>query len=168
MKRLYFFATFVLCAATLSAQTYFEDDFEGGSLTANNAWSSVVISASASNFDWILNDFDDNFYAYMNNYNGSGNEAVETWLFSPQIDLAGSAEPTMSFDNVKRFSGTNLEVYVSTDFDGTGDPLAATWTEITAMCNLDSDESSWDFVNTGEINLTAYASTLTQQQIKSI
>lgn len=158
MKKILLPIFICLLTLPLMAQTYMEDDFEGGALDANNAWTSQVVIASDTGFDWILDEFSGNSYAEMNNYNGTGNEEVEAWLISPAIDLSGAAMPVLRFDNLKRFSGQDLEVYVSSDYDGSSEPASATWTDITAMCNMDSDADSWDLVSSGDVDISAYAS----------
>ncbi len=158
MKNLYLILSFLLLSLSISAQTYFQEDFEGSSLDANNAWVSQVITASASNLDWIHDEFGGNYYAEMNNYNGSGNEVVETWLFSPVVDLSASTKPVLNFDNLKRFAGDDLQVMVSMDFDASAPPALSTWMDITADCTMDADVDSWDYGNSGDVDLTEYKS----------
>ena len=46
------------------------------------------------------------------------------------------------------------KVFVSTNYAGSGDPNEADWTQLTGFTR--SAGNSWTFVDTGEINLSAY------------
>lgn len=158
--------TFTLLAAVFAfganAQTYFEDDFEGASLTANNAWNvQEVVAAPTFGFTWYHDSFSGNFFAEITNYDSPtmSNEACEVWLITPAIDLQSATNPSLNFDNMKRFPGDDLEVLVSTDYDGTSDPTGASfnWTDITSSLTMDNNDGSWNFVNSGNFDMTSYA-----------
>lgn len=158
--------TFTLLAAVFAfganAQTYFEDDFEGASLTANNAWNiQEVTPAPTFSFTWYHDSFSGNFFAEITNYDSPTmtNEACEIWLITPAIDLQTATNPSLNFDNMKRFPGDDLEVLVSTDYDGTSDPTggAFNWTDITSSLTMDNNDGSWNFVNSGNFDMTSYA-----------
>ena len=236
----------------ISAQTYFTEDFEptGGSLTQNNAWTTEIITAHPDGYDWYHDDFSGDAFAKVSNYNATSsiNSPMETWLISPLIDLSTASTPQLNFENVKRFAGDDLNVYISTDYItatptnytistagtswsspnitinvgdtvtwintsgshnvngttttfpnnpqsfgnsvGSGwtyqfvftvagnydfqcDPHASfgmtgtitvqpinspTWTDLTGQLNMDSDISSWNFVNSGNLDLSPFIS----------
>lgn len=83
--------------------------------------------------------------------------ANEDWLISPSISLAGKTDVKMIFREAMNFA-TNIneeaKVFVSTNYPGTGDPNEADWTQLTGFSR--SAGNSWTFVDTGEINLSAY------------
>lgn len=83
--------------------------------------------------------------------------ANEDWLISPSISLAGKTGVKMIFREAMNFA-TNIneeaKVFVSTNYAGTGDPNEADWTQLTGFSRSAGD--SWTFVDTGEINLSAY------------
>ena len=110
--------------------------------------------ASASNFE----------FASFTNY------ACESWLVSPSVNLTGTTLPILTFDNVTRYSGPGLELYVSTDYDGSSDPaLQGTWTNITSSVpNWDVDSGDWTFVPSGTIDLSPYISPNTYIAFKYI
>ncbi len=91
--------------------------------------------------------------AVMSGYSG-GNNANEDWLISPAIDLSNVTTGTMSFETASKFTGNLLEVFVSTDYDGSSAPSTATWTPITAT--LDTNTSNYIWTNSGIIDITAY------------
>lgn len=68
----------------------------------------------------------------MNGFdNAVGSNVVNTdWLISPALDLTGSTFPLLSFYSRTRFNGQPLQLKVSTDYIGTGDPSLATWTDL--------------------------------------
>lgn len=59
-------------------------------------------------------------------------EANRDWLISAhQYDFSGMTAPVLSFWNKKQYEGAAiLKIMVSTDYDGLGNPLSATWEEI--------------------------------------
>lgn len=147
-----------LTTGSLMAQTYFSDDFEGGTLTANNAWiSEVVTDTDATGSVWVLGTVGGN-YARITNYISAANHELDVWFISPSIDLSTATSPTMSFDMTKRYAGDDIIVWVSTDYTGSGAPSAATWTDITSLFTLDSNTGSWAFVPSGNGDISTYIS----------
>lgn len=95
------------------------------------------------------------YFAKISGYS-SGNVPNVDWLISPKIDLMGFNSATLSFDTAKNFSGVlPLEVYVSNNYSGTGNPSSATWTKLT---NFPLSTGTYTFVNSGELNITPYIS----------
>ena len=67
----------------------------------------------------------------MNGFdNVLGNVLNTDWLISPALDLTGTAYPLLSFYSRTRFNGAPLQLKLSTDYTGTGDPNLATWTDL--------------------------------------
>jgi len=165
MKTLY--STILACMffGGATGQIYFSDDFEpgpgsGGSLTNNNAWTTQIVVASTSGFNWMHDDYSGDAFAEVSNYNTStsSNEVLQTWLITPVIDLSSATMPVLNFNNMKRFAGDDLVVNISTDYSGSGSPLSATWTDITGSCTMDVNTGSWAFVNSGDVDLTTAVS----------
>lgn len=94
-------------------------------------------------------------YATIQNWNGTTNIACENWLISPSFDLTPYAAPTLSFDNAKNYTGQVLEILISTNYTGNGDPTSATWASLPASLS----SGGWAWVNSGNIPLTAYLQT---------
>ena len=88
------------------------------------------------------------------------NYACESWLVSPSFDLTGTSSPYLVFDNVTQYNGPELELFISDDYDGTSDPSQqGTWINITTYVpNWDTDSGDWDFVSSGNIDLTPFIS----------
>lgn len=92
----------------------------------------------------------------MTGFVSSQNRANEDWLISPEIDLTGKSDIALAFDHVFRYGGepaNEATVWVSENYSS-GLPATATWTQITTNF---TNASTWDFYNTGDISLKAYA-----------
>lgn len=79
-------------------------------------------------------------------------------MVNPQIDLTKVTTAKLSFDHVVRyFTNPKIDatVWVSRNYEE-GSPSSATWSLIKTPLPF-SNASSWDFKNSGEINLTEYA-----------
>jgi len=81
----------------------------------------------------------------------------EDWLISPAINLSEHAAAEFKFRHAVNFwvSGVELKVLISENFTGTGNPNAATWTELTY--NTPSAGQSWTFYTAPAIDISAYA-----------
>ena len=90
--------------------------------------------------------------AKMTGYDGSAH-ANEDWLITPQLDFTDVTNPLFKFDNATNYNGNPLELHVSTDYTGTGDPNSANWTQLT----FNKSSGSWSWVSSGNVDLTAYA-----------
>ncbi len=93
-----------------------------------------------------------NPYGVISNYTDGDNFECENWLISPALDLSTSTAANLSFDNAYNFGGPTLELLVSTNYAGTGDPNSATWTPLSATWS----GGGFTWVNSGIIDLSAY------------
>ena len=88
-----------------------------------DGWLNVAESGTRM---FLARQYDNNTYAQATAY-GSGEENI-SWLVTPPINLQGQ---TFSFRTKDGYdNGAILEVMISTDFDGTGNPWDATWTDL--------------------------------------
>lgn len=92
--------------------------------------------------------------AYFNNKNNP----AESWLVSTEIDLSNAKKPLLSFDNIlNHLKGHNradyIDVKISSDYKD--NVQTANWTSLEGI-NW-AEGSSWDEVNSGDIDLSAYA-----------
>jgi hypothetical protein len=90
-----------------------------------------------------------------NGYNGTA--PSDTWLISPGIDLTTITNPILTFNTWTQFTDSGLpnplEVKISTNYSGTGDPSTATWSNL--PCTLPPANSKvW--TSSGQISLTAF------------
>lgn len=128
------------------------NDFLENFVTLRN-WDAISV---ASNKDWTTashpNDTDlGKPYAYINGY--KADVACDDWLISKALTFDGNQ--TLSFETAKGYSGPDLKLKISTDYDGKGDPSTATWTEL----NPTLSSGSWAWTNSGDLNLSSYSGT---------
>lgn len=88
----------------------------------------------------------------MNGFSGSS-QLNEDWLISPKFDLTGTNIPLLDFYSKSRFEGNSLSLRVSTNYSGTGDPNAATWTTITGEFPAPNSDA-WKLSDS--LNLSAF------------
>ncbi len=83
---------------------------------------------------------------------GGGAQDNEDWLISPSLDLTASS--ALTFWSRTRFSGLMMEVKVSSDYVGSGDPTGATWTDLSVtLPALESDV----WTETADVDLSSFA-----------
>ncbi|MGK4566338.1 choice-of-anchor J domain-containing protein [Flavobacterium sp. 3HN19-14] len=110
----------------------------------------------AGNIKWKERIYQGDGYAEFNTY-GSGDLSNIAWLISPSIDISGKTGVKFSFDSAQNFvsnASNTVEVYVSTDYNGT-DVATATWTRVDAKV-ADAETTGYLFVPSGEIDLGPY------------
>jgi len=134
------------CAGQISLNNFESNTLDG--------WQSISVSGAIS---WLPKTLGGNTFANISNYDGTTNIACETWLVSPEINLSSSPTASISLNNDVNYSGAQLQMLVSTEYTGTGDPSqTGNWTDITASVTWDPNTTSWGFSSTGEIDLTQF------------
>ncbi|MEN9063587.1 ExeM/NucH family extracellular endonuclease [Ponticoccus litoralis] len=119
-------------------------------------WQAVSVDGDAAN-TWYTASFSGDQFAAVN---GFGDDVpADDWLISPLIDISGLDNPVARFANTKNFDDTGIadpEVtfLYSTDYSGTGDPTAATWTELP----FDASTGGYAETASGEIDLSGLPS----------
>ncbi len=107
----------------------------------------------ASNKDWYWSS---TYLAMVANGYG-GDVPSNDWLISPAINLGGVQDPLLSFRTWTRYTDTGLanplDVMISTNYSGSGNPTTATWTPLN--CTL-SPTNSQTWTSSGDIDLSAY------------
>ena len=128
----------------------FEDSFGAGNL---DNWTTYSVTGPQ---EWYYNTFGNpSDSATMSGFSGGPIEN-EDWLISLPIDLSGVANAYFSFQNVKRYTGNDIEVYFCTDYNG-GDPTTdGTWQALSP--DLDTNTGSWSsWTNSGNLDVSAAA-----------
>ncbi|MEZ5195691.1 MAG: choice-of-anchor J domain-containing protein [Bacteroidales bacterium] len=92
--------------------------------------------------------------AKMSGYEGQSNEN-DDWLISPAMDFTQYVNETIEFQNAMNYSGPDLELKISTDYDGGGDPYSATWTTLSYTMS----GGGFDFTSSGLVDLSEFNST---------
>jgi hypothetical protein len=72
--------------------------------------------------------------ARISGYSG-GAQDNDDWLISPAMNFNNYTGETLAFSNLVNFSGPALELLVSTDYDGGGNPSGATWSNISSRAH---------------------------------
>ncbi|MFT7611905.1 MAG: hypothetical protein ACI9J3_000854 [Parvicellaceae bacterium] len=141
----------------------FSKDFEDANMTSGGwtvHWNGT--NTSGTNWgEWELFTGSDNAIS-ASNFDAVSflNYSTTSWFVSPSINLntLTPGTPVLTFENTHRYDpGAQLELYVSTDYDGVSDPeTQGTWANLSGSVTWDPDDSVWDWVLSGPIDLTAY------------
>ncbi|MBS1564213.1 MAG: Ig-like domain-containing protein, partial [Bacteroidetes bacterium] len=89
----------------------------------------------------------------MNGYANGTDHLNKDWLISPKLDLTGTTYPLLSFYSRNAFAGDQLQLKISTDYTGSGNPELATWTDLNGKFPS-SGSDVWKL--SGGINLSSY------------
>jgi len=109
---------------------------------------------------WTQQIYQDNGYAEFNPFK-SGNDVNIGWLISPKFELAAGHARKFKFQSAQSYVTTpnnKLEVFISSDFDGTN-VAAATWTKLDATI-AQPGSKNFAFVKSGDINISAFSGSL--------
>ena len=87
----------------------------------------------------------------MNGYAG-GIQENEDWLISPVLNVGALDLPILQFWSRGEFSGASLQLFISTDYDGSGNPNSFTWTELNG--SFPSMDNTWRL--TDGLDLSTY------------
>ena len=123
----------------LNAQTYLSDSFESGVPPAG--WSDEAGTLDSADNRWQATT--DRAYsgansAFFDDFSGSNDK----WLITPAINLSSTSTAELTyFENVNDggFATAHIVKY-STDYSGSGDPTAATWTDLNTAIGT---EDTW-------------------------
>lgn len=127
---------------TIGAATIFSQDWENDM----NGWTFVTVTGSKP---WTIAQYSGNHYANANGYNGGANEQ---WCISPAFSLNTYSDVSLTFMNAMKFTGPDLQLFFSNDYDGTN-PVAATWTELPFI----KSEGNYVWTESGVIDLANFS-----------
>ncbi len=125
----------------LGAVTIFEQDWEGDM----NGWTFVTVEGGKP---WAIGQNSGNHYAYANGYNGGVNEQ---WCITPAFSLDVYSNVSLNFRNAKNYTGPDMELFFSNDYDGS-DPTAASWVELEFV----KSTGSYAWTESGNIDLANF------------
>lgn len=95
-------------------------------------------------------------------YVGGKNYPSQSWVVTPAIDLGRAKNPQLSFDQARKYGVDFLkECFVMASTDYAGDVTTCKWDTIPYNQDeegnfLVPDGSSWNFMSTGEMDLSKY------------
>ena len=101
--------------------------------------------------EWHHGEYQGTTYANMNGYAEGASNENEDWLVSPAISSQGNQDALLSFRTAMKFDGDPLQVKVSVDYDGQGDPAGAEWIDITGEFEYSTGNYEW--VESGAVNI---------------
>lgn len=105
---------------------------------------------------WIERDFNNDGYIQFSPF-GSGEASNIGWAITPTFNLDSTTGEVLTFESASNFvdnPDNKLEVFISTNFDGTN-VLAATWTLLDAVV-ADNTTNGYVYIPSGEIDLSTY------------
>lgn len=102
---------------------------------------------------WEHYNFSGEDFARCSGYATQSNEN-EDWLVSPQINLTNMQTAFLSFRTAYNYVGNPLQLYYSTDYNGSGVPTDFTWTDISAEAIWSG--GAWAWAQSGDINVFNY------------
>ncbi len=102
------------------------------------------------NQEWVQSEFSGKTFAKMTGYD-NGAFDNEDWLISPPLNFTSYDSAFFNFESTFNYTGPDLELYVSTDYDGVGNPNDYTWINISDLVIW--SDGSWNWVESGNIDL---------------
>ena len=126
-----------------------ENDFSSNNIS-DNGWSQYDVGGGIS---WTTSDQGSTGNYYAKATNTSDQIECEAWLISPSFDLPSSLNnPILSFRNATLFENSDLEVKISTDYNGSESPINGTWIDLT----YELSTGGWTWVSSGDISLSTF------------
>ncbi len=89
----------------------------------------------------------------MNGFFNGSNQMNEDWLILPRFDLTATNFPLLSFFSRTKFNGDPLQLRISTDYPGFGNPNNSTWSDLNGKF---PNETSDTWTQSTDINLSAF------------
>src|SRR6056297_1769493 len=147
-----FIAISIIFTSNIKAQTLpFAADFTDNTLGQMSSYSVT------GGQQWQTNSYGNPApCGYISGYSGEF-IANEDWLITPALDFSSISGAILNFDEAINYTGSvenEQEIYVSTDYSGTGDPSAATWTELNITGRSKGD--NWDWFTVDAYDLSDY------------
>jgi hypothetical protein len=103
------------------------DGFTAFSVTGPQVWACTTFGHDGNDPNGKLNTPS---AVQMNGFANGTNVLNEDWLISPSLNLTGFNFPLLSFFSRTKFNGSPLELKISTDYPGNGNPNLSTWTTL--------------------------------------
>lgn len=115
---------------------------------------SFTAYSRASNADWVVEERGEELGAIANGFGADA--ASDDWLISPELSILNWQNGLIRFNVYTKYGGPPLEVKISNNYSGSGDPLAegVTWTTLPFVMN-DSDEA-YDAWTAYELDVSAF------------
>lgn len=138
----------------------YSEDFNEIDYNMNFDYADWTNFAEAGTKMWIEREYQNDGYIQFSSY-GSGEASNIGWAISPALDMDAFTGEVLTFKSATNFvdnPSNKLEVFVSSDYDGTN-VLAATWIQLNAIVANDTT-NGYTYVSSGNIDLSSYTGTL--------
>jgi hypothetical protein len=86
----------------------------------------------------------------MDGYSGGANVPNEDWLIIPAMNFDLYTNEVFSFMSAYNYAGNPLQVKISNDYNGTGDPNTFTWIDMTPTLS----PGGWVWTSSGDIDVS--------------
>ncbi len=106
---------------------------------------------------WRFRSYGDDQYAEMSGYASGTRYDNDDYLISPAIDLSNNETASFKTRQMINFLDgvwENIQILVSTNYDGSGDVAGATWNELTLTTKPAG--TNYDFVESESVDLADY------------
>ncbi len=137
----------------------FNQDFSLASVNnpiSLDGWKTIAVAGTKV---WNAKQYSGNIYAEMNPYQ-SGEASNIAWVVSPMFTVTAGQNTYLKFDTQFNYwANATLEVFVSSDFDGSN-PQTATWTKLNEAYIVKQTDGTNKWVSSGIISLNAYPGNL--------
>lgn len=122
-----------------------QEDFESQTL---GDWQAYSVTGDLL---WEPSSFSNNWFARMSGFSGGPLEN-DDWLISPALNLENYHNEVLTFITAMNYTGPALQVKISTDYEGSGNPGQAEWTTLEAVLSA----GSWEWISSGQIDISDY------------
>ena len=127
--------------------------------TFNDSWENWAQNSVVGDQVWGRDNnqgIDDTPCAKMSGYAGEAFEN-EDWLITPKLEnLNNYHNVKFSFHSTTGYTGQALQLRVSQDYDGTGNPNDFTWTDLSGDATWPTGDPFWEWTYSGEIDVDEY------------
>lgn len=129
-------------------------DFNDNSITSGG-W--AVYSVSNTAVDWTVSSFSttSTLFAKISGFSGGTNTNAENWLISPAVNLSNSKNPVLTFQTAAKFTGTVLDVLISTNYTS-GNPALASWQSLSPNFALSPSSGNYLWTPSGTVSLSNF------------
>ena len=127
----------------------------GSNILSNNFDGTTVLDGGWSKYnevgsvDWTIEGSSD---TYANITNTNQKLVCETWLISPSLNLLNYSNIQFSFKTATYSSNSDLEVCISSNYDGTSSPSTATWINLSPTLS----SGGWSWENSGNLDISSF------------
>jgi hypothetical protein len=134
-------------ATTSNLTVIHQEDFEDQTL---GEWTAVSVTGQQV---WATASFSNDWFAKISGWEGQSNEN-DDWLISPPLNLENYHDEILTFITAMNYTGPLLQVKISTDYAGAGDPYQAEWEILETVLS----PGNWEWTPSGEIDISSFNS----------